>query len=124
MGRFGVEAINPEDGYVAFAGTSLKEIVTLTPSQSSATVALKLSPKSHSGGQTITQGIKRTKFHQKCFLLTISASGYKKWIYHDPSDPSRREGTARRYSSRKLLRRQSIVNITSALHIRIALLDA
>jgi hypothetical protein len=22
-------------------------------------------------------------------LLTISAPGYKKWVYHDPSDPSR-----------------------------------
>src|SRR4051812_27838316 len=91
MGTFGVEAIKPEDGYVAFAGTSVKKMVTLTLSQSSATVALKLGPKpgvllpsvkdkltgepiisfqvsweisdspqgSHSGGQTITQGIKR-----------------------------------------------------------------
>jgi hypothetical protein len=45
MGRFGVEAIKPEDGYIAFAGTSVKEMVTLTPSQSSATVVLKLGPK-------------------------------------------------------------------------------
>jgi hypothetical protein len=103
-------------------GTSVKEIVTLTPSQSSATVELKLGPKpgvllpsvkdkltgepvtsfqvsweisdspnrSHSGGQTITQGIKRAIVPpEKYFLLTISASGYKKWIYHHPSDPSR-----------------------------------
>jgi|tagenome__1003787_1003787.scaffolds.fasta_scaffold20877059_2 hypothetical protein len=122
MGTFGVEAIKPEDGYVAFAGTSVKKMVTLTLSQSSATVALKLGPKpgvllpsvkdkltgepiisfqvsweisdspqgSHSGGQTITQGIKRAIVPpEKYFLLTISASGYKKWIYHDPSDPSR-----------------------------------
>src|SRR5271169_1230241 len=45
MGTFGVEAIKPEDGYIAFAGTSVKEMVTLTPRQSSATVALKLGPK-------------------------------------------------------------------------------
>jgi hypothetical protein len=45
MGTFGVEAIKPEDGYIAFAGTSVKEMVTLTPSQLSATVALKLGPK-------------------------------------------------------------------------------
>src|SRR6516165_9206092 len=34
MRTFGVEAIKPEGGYVAFAGTSVKEVVTLTPSQS------------------------------------------------------------------------------------------
>ena len=122
MGTFGVEAIKPEDGYIAFAGTSVTKMVTLTPSQSSATVALKLGPKpgvllpsvkdkltgepiitfqvswkisdspnrSRSGGQTITQGIKRAIVPpEKYFLLTISASGYKDWIYHDPSDPSR-----------------------------------
>ena len=127
MGTFGVEAIKPEDGYVAFAGTSVKEMVTLTPSQSSATVVLKLGPKpgvllpnvkdkltgepimsfqvsweisereisespnrSYSGGQTIEQGIKRAIVPpEKFLLLTISARGYKKWIYHDPSDPSR-----------------------------------
>src|SRR5215469_6924709 len=38
MGTFYLEAIKPEDGYIAFAGTSVKEMVTLTPSQSSATV--------------------------------------------------------------------------------------
>lgn len=121
MGTFGVEAIKPEDGYVAFAGTSVREMVTLTPSQSSATVLLKLGPKpgvllpnvkdkvtgepipsflvgweistrngSYSGGQTIGQGIKRTIVPpEKNLLLTISATGYKKWIYQDPSDPSR-----------------------------------
>ena len=124
MGTFGVEAIKPEDGYVAFAGTSVREVVTLTPSQSSATVVLKLGPKSgvllpsvkdkltgepiisfqvsweisdsdspntsYSGGQTIRQGIKRAIVPpEKYLLLTISARGYKKWIYHDPSDPSR-----------------------------------
>jgi len=45
MGTFGVEAIKPEDGYVAFAGTSVKETVTITPNQSSATVLLKLGAK-------------------------------------------------------------------------------
>ena len=45
MGTIGVEAIRPEDGYVAFAGTSVSELVTLTPNQSSATVVLKLGPK-------------------------------------------------------------------------------
>lgn len=122
MGTFGVEAIKPEDGYVAFAGTSVTKMITLTPSQSAASVALKLGPKpgvlvpsvkdkltgepivsfqvsweisdsptvSHSGGQTITQGIRRAIVPpEKSFLRTISASGYRKWIYHDPSDPSR-----------------------------------
>jgi hypothetical protein len=124
MGTFGVEAIKPEDGYIAFAGTSVKKMVTLTPSQSAATVALKLGPKPgvvlpsvkdkltgqsiisfqlswelvdannpnrrSSGGQDITIGIKRAIVPpEKDLLLTISAPGYKKWIYHDPSDPSR-----------------------------------
>jgi hypothetical protein len=122
MGTFGVEAIKPEDGYIAFAGTSAKKMVTLTPTKSAATVALKLGPKpgvlllpsvkdkltgepimsfqvsweisgpngSVSGGETIGQGIKRTIVPpEKYFRLTISAPGYKKWIYHDPSDPSR-----------------------------------
>jgi len=122
MGTFGVEAIKPEDGYIAFAGTSVKEMVTLTPGQLLATVALKLGPKpgvlllpsvkdkltgkpiisfqvsweirrsngNVSGGETIGQGITRTIVPpEKYFRLTISAPGYKKWIYHDPSDPSR-----------------------------------
>ena len=122
MGTFGVEAVKPEDGYIAFAGTSAKKIVTLIPSQLSATVALKLGPKpgvlllpsvkdkltgepimsfqvsweisgpygSVSGGEAIGQGIKRTIVPpEKYFRLTISAPSYKKWIYHDPSDPSR-----------------------------------
>jgi hypothetical protein len=124
MGTFGVEAIKPEDGYIAFAGTSAREMVTLTPTQSAATVVLKLGPKpgvllpsvkdkltgkpimsfqvsweiadsdspntSYSGGQTISQGIKRAIVPpEKYLLLTISARGYKKWTYHDPSDPSR-----------------------------------
>jgi hypothetical protein len=45
MGAFGVEAIKPDEGYIAFAGTSVKQFVTLTPNQSSTTVALKLGPK-------------------------------------------------------------------------------
>jgi len=45
MGTTTVEAIKPEDGYIAFAGTSVKEVVTLTPNQRSATVVLKLGPK-------------------------------------------------------------------------------
>jgi hypothetical protein len=45
MGIFGVEAIKPDQGYIAFAGTSVKQVVTLTPNQSSATVVLKLGPK-------------------------------------------------------------------------------
>jgi len=124
MGTFGVEAIKPEDGYIAFAGTSVKEVVTLTPSQSSATVVLKLGPKpgvlipsvkdkstgkpitsymfqwrisdsqqpyvSYSGGQKMEQGDSRALIPpKKNLVLTISASGYKKWVYHDPSDPSR-----------------------------------
>jgi hypothetical protein len=117
-----VEAIKPEDAYIAFAGTSVKKTVTLTPSQLLATVALKLGPKpgalllpsvkdkltgkpitsfqvsweisrpnvSLSGGETIGQGIKRTIVPpEQYFRLTISALGYKTWIYRDPSDPSR-----------------------------------
>jgi hypothetical protein len=97
-------------------------MVTLTPSQSSATVVLKLGPKpgvllpsvkdkftgkpvtdfdvswehsdkpnsSLSGGQTISQQDRRAIVPpEKYLVLTISARGYKKWIYHDPSDPSR-----------------------------------
>ena len=45
MGMFGLAAIKPEDGYIAFGGTSVREIVTLTPSQSSTTVVSKLGPK-------------------------------------------------------------------------------
>jgi hypothetical protein len=45
MGTFGVEAIKAEDGYVAFAGTSVKRVVSLTPDQRSATVVLKLGAK-------------------------------------------------------------------------------
>jgi hypothetical protein len=124
MGTFDVEAIKPEDGYIAFAGTSVTDVVTLTPSQTSATVVLKLGPKpgvlllsvtdkttgkpmmsfleswaiidpnspnaSYSGGQTIEQGTERALVPPgKDLLLTISADGYKKWVYHDPSDPSR-----------------------------------
>jgi hypothetical protein len=124
MGTFGVEAIKPDDGYIAFAGTSVSKVVTLTPSQSSATVVLKLGPKpgvlvltvkdkltgepmmsfleswaivdsdspntSYSGGQTVEPGTERALVPpEKYLLLTISADGYKKWVYHDPSDPSR-----------------------------------
>jgi hypothetical protein len=45
VGEISVEAIKPEDGYVAFAGTSVTKEVTLTPNQLSATVVLKLGPK-------------------------------------------------------------------------------
>jgi hypothetical protein len=45
MGATDVEAIKPEDGYVAFAGTSVRDVVTLTPNQPSATVLLRLGPK-------------------------------------------------------------------------------
>jgi hypothetical protein len=116
MGEIVVEAIKPEDGYVAFAGTSVKEDVTLTRSQSSATVVLKLGPKpgvllpsvkdkftgkpvtefdvswehsdkpnsSLSGGQTISQQDRRAIVPpEKYLVLTISARGYKKWVYHD-----------------------------------------
>jgi len=123
MGTFGVEAIKLDQGYIAFAGTSVKQFVTLTSSQSSATVVLKLGPKagvllpsvkdkftgepvkdfqvswiildsdeasSMSGGEIIGQGTRRTIVPpEKYLVLTISARGYKKWIYHDPSDPSR-----------------------------------
>lgn len=123
MGTFGVEAIKPDQGYIAFAGTSVKQFVTLTSSQSSATVVLKLGPKagvllpsakdkftgepvtdfqvswmivdsdeatSISGGETIGQETRRTLVPpEKYLVLTISARGYKKWVYHDPSDPSR-----------------------------------
>jgi hypothetical protein len=124
MGTIGVEAIGPDDGYIAFAGTSVSELVTLTPNQSSATVVLKLGPKAafllptvkdkftgksvtdfevnwtlfnsdegsgtSSGGQRITHGIRRTIIPpEKYLVLTISAPGYKKWFYSDPSDPAR-----------------------------------
>ena len=124
MGTFGVEAIKLEDGYVAFAGTSVKEVVTLTPNQLSATVVLKLGPKpgvllpsvkdkftgkpvtvfevswaisnpekpnsTYSGGQTISRLNERAIVPpEKYLVLTISARGYEKWVYHDPSDPSR-----------------------------------
>jgi hypothetical protein len=123
MGTIGVEAIKPEDGYVAFAGTSVSELVTLTPNQWSATVVLKLGPKAafvlptvkdkftgkpvtdfhvswllfdsdepnspSSGGQRISHGISRAIIPpEKYLVLTISARGYKKWFYSDPSDPS------------------------------------
>lgn len=45
MGTIGVEAIKPEEGYVAFAGTSKREMVKLTPIQPSAVVVLKLGPR-------------------------------------------------------------------------------
>jgi hypothetical protein len=123
MGTFGVEAIKPDQDYIAFAGTSAKEFVTLTSSQSAATVALKLGPKAGvllpnvkdkftgepikdfqvswtildsdegstvSGGEIIGQETRRTIVPpEKYFVLTVSAQGYQKWIYHDPSDPSR-----------------------------------
>ncbi len=54
MGTIGVEAIKPEDGYVAFAGTSVSEVVTLTPNQRSATVVLKLGPKAGRVIPTVT----------------------------------------------------------------------
>jgi hypothetical protein len=124
MGTISVEAIKPEDGYVAFAGTSVREVVTLTANQASAMVVLKLGPKAgfllpsvkdkltgkpivdfevgwrifdsdegtgdYSGGQYIGHGTKEAIVpSEKYLVLTISARGYKKWIYHDPSDPSR-----------------------------------
>ncbi len=124
MGEISVEAIKPEDGYVAFAGTSVREVVTLSANQSSATVVLRLGPKAgvllpsvkdkftgkpivdfeirwrifdsdemngdYSGGQHIGPGMKNAIVPpEKYLVLTISARGYKKWIYHDPSDPSR-----------------------------------
>ncbi len=123
MGEISVEAIKPEDGYVAFAGTSVREVVTLSANQSSATVVLRLGPKAgvllpsvkdkftgkpivdfeirwrifdsdemngdYSGGQHIGPGMKNAIVPpEKYLVLTISARGYKKWIYHDPSDPS------------------------------------
>ena len=45
MGTFGVEPIKPDQGYIAFAGTSVRQFATLTSRQSSATVLLKLGPK-------------------------------------------------------------------------------
>ncbi len=124
MGTITVEAIKPEDGYVAFAGTTVSELVTLTPNQSSATVVLKLGPRAamvlptvrdkftgkpitefqvswllfdsdepnstSSGGQRISHGISHAIIPpEKYLVLTISARGYKKWFYSDPSDPSR-----------------------------------
>jgi hypothetical protein len=124
MGAVSVEAIKLEDGYVAFAGTSVTAEVTLTPNQPSATVVLKLGPKagvllpsvkdkftgrsitdfqvswlivdsdkpsgSFSGGQAIREGERRAIVPpEKYLVLTISARGYKKWVYHDSSDPSR-----------------------------------
>jgi hypothetical protein len=42
------------------------------------------------GGQTISQVNERALVPPDKYLaLTISASGYKTWVYHDPSDPSR-----------------------------------
>ena len=108
----------------AFAGTSVKAVVTLTVNQSSATVVLKLGPKpgvllpsvkdkftgkpitvfevswafsdpdkpntTYSGGQEIRQVNERAIVPpEKYLVLTISARGYEKWVYHDPSDPSR-----------------------------------
>jgi hypothetical protein len=43
-----------------------------------------------SGGEIIGQETRRTIVPpEKYFVLTVSARGYQKWIYHDPSDPSR-----------------------------------
>jgi hypothetical protein len=123
MGTIGVEAIKPEDGYIAFAGTSVRELVTLTPNQLSATVVLKLGPKAaflhptvkdkftgkvipkvslswvvfdlngpgqSSGGTQISRWSTRALLpSEKYFVLTVTAPGYKGWIYSDPSDPSR-----------------------------------
>ena len=124
MGKFEVEAIKPEDGYVAFAGTSVKKVVTLTSNQLTATVVLKLGPKpgvllptvkdkitgqpimnfqvgweildstntnrSYSGGQIIEQGTDRAIVPPgKLLRITISARGYTKWTFRDPSDLSR-----------------------------------
>ena len=124
MGVITIEAIKPEDGYVAFAGTSVTKQVTLTPTQLSATVVLKLGPKAgvliprvkdrltgkpivdfevawrifdsdeaagdYSGGQHVGHGTKNAIVPpEKYLVLTISARGYKKWIYCDPSDPSK-----------------------------------
>jgi hypothetical protein len=124
MGATTVEAIKPEDGYIAFAGTTVIQEVTLTPNQRSATVVLKLGPKaarvlpsvtdkftgkpivdfevswtifdsdapnsSTSSGQAIRRGTRGAIVPPEKFLvLTISARGYKKWFYRDPSDPSR-----------------------------------
>jgi hypothetical protein len=124
MGAISVEAIKLDDGYVAFAGTSVKDEVTLTPNQPLATVVLKLGPKpavilpsvkdgstgetvlvfqvgwaisnrdkpnsNYSGGQTISQVNERALVPpDKSLVLTISASGYKTWVYHAPFDPSR-----------------------------------
>lgn len=125
MGTISVEAIKLDEGYVAFAGTSVKDEVTLTPNQPSATVVLKLGPKPglllpsvkdkvtrkpitvfqvswaisdsdepnrthYSGGQTISQMNERALVPpEKNLVLTISANGYEKWVYHDPSDASR-----------------------------------
>ncbi len=124
MGAITVEAIKPEDGYIAFAGTSVTKEVSLAPDQLSATVVLKLGPKAgvlhpsvkdkltgkpilnfevawtifdsdeangnYSGGQDIGPGMTEAIVPpEKYLVLTISARGYKKWIYHDPSDLSR-----------------------------------
>jgi hypothetical protein len=124
MGAISLEAIKPEDGYVAFAGTSVITEVTLAPNQLSATVVLKVGPKAgvllprvkdkftgkpivdfevgwrifdsddangdYSGGQHIGHGSKDAIVPpEKYLVVTISARGYKKWLYHDPSDPSR-----------------------------------
>ena len=57
MGAIGLEAIKPEDGYIAFAGTSVSQIVTLTPDQSTATVVLKLGPKAGRLMPTVTNQV-------------------------------------------------------------------
>jgi hypothetical protein len=103
---------------VAFARTGVSGVVALTPNQLSATVVLKLGPKSgillpsvegtnslrscywlcqnqqsvglpqnllwaFLGEQTIRYGERRAVVPPENLVLTISARGYKKWVYHD-----------------------------------------
>src|ERR1017187_6114409 len=94
MGTFGVEAIKLEDGYVAFAGTSVKDKFAgkpVTVFEVSWAISNPEKPNStYSGGQTISRLNERAIVPpEKYLVLTISARGYEKWVYHDPSDPSR-----------------------------------
>jgi len=86
MATFGVEAIKPEDGYIAFAGTSVKKRVTLTPNQSSATVVLKLGPK---------PGMLLPSVKDKSTGKPITSYMYQ-WQIFDPHQPI--EGIRHTYS--------------------------
>jgi len=115
MGTFGIEAIKLEDSYVAFAGTRVKGHLNTEPVGGDN--VLKLGPKpdmllpsvedKFTGKPVITfqeiltrvgapqpgrpsdRDQARDTSTRKISCSDNLEPGYKKWIYHDPYDPSR-----------------------------------